>query len=174
MKIAHLCLSVGKGGAEKLLVENLPHHVAQGNEVTMIQLSSIEEEPGYIDILEKAGVKLITLSPGGFLNPILFFRLLKTIRSNHFDILHVHLFPCIYYASFASRFLRKFPVLVVTEHSSVNRRQDKKWLRPVERFMFQKYDSIIAVSKNVESIIKKTLPWFTKKIITINNGINLE
>ena len=173
MKIAHVCLSLGKGGAEKLLVDTLPLYVKDGHEVTIIQLSSITEEPTYIDSVVKAGIKIITLSKGGFRNPMLFFKILELVRKNDFDVIHVHLFPCLYYFSLASRFI-SMPVMVFTEHSTQNRRSTKKILQPIEKFMYARYDAIIAISHNVELMLKSRIPELAPKITMINNGVNVE
>jgi len=80
MKIAHVCLSLGKGGAEKLLVDTLPLYVKDGHQVTIVQLSSILEEATYIDTVLQAGIQVITLSKGGFRNPLLFFKILNLVK----------------------------------------------------------------------------------------------
>lgn len=172
MKIAHLCLSLGKGGAEKLLVDSLPMYGA-GHDITVIQLSSILEEPTYIQTVEAAGIKVVTLGTGGFKKLSYFFQIHKLLRSGGFDVFHVHLFPCLYYVSVAARFVKNPPVLVVTEHSNSNGRSNKAWLSPIEKWVYQKYDAIIAVSQNVEAMLQKRFPELQSKIHQIKNGVDL-
>lgn len=174
MKIAHVCLSLGKGGAEKLLVDSLPAYVANGHDMTIIQLSSILEEPGYIETVTAAGVKMITLSKGPFKNPVLIFKLMQTVKAGNYDILHVHLFPCLYYASVVSRLVRNFPPMVFTEHSNQNRRSEKPFLQPLENLMYARYDAIIAVSGNIAATLKKWIPKQQHKIKTITNGVAID
>lgn len=174
MKIAHICLSIGFGGAEKLLVDSLPRYVEQGHDITVIQLSSCMEETSYINALLAANIKVITLSKGSFMSFSTFLKLVKIMKANEHDIIHVHLFPCFYYISIASRLIRRHPVLVFTEHCTTNRRITKKWLRPVEVFIYRKYKAIIGVSENVSLILKNWLPELKNKIVTINNGVNIE
>ena len=173
MKIAHVCLSLGKGGAEKLLVDTLPHYVSDGHEITIIQLSSILEEPTYIDTVEKAGIKMISLGTGGFKNPIYIFKILKLVRKSDFDIFHVHLFPCLYYVSIVAR-LTKMPIMVLTEHSTLNGRRTKKMLRPLENYIYSKFDAIVAISDNVAAALKSWIPELSQRIQVINNGVDIE
>ena len=173
MKIAHVCLSLGKGGAEKLLVDTLPLYVKDGHQVTIVQLSSILEEATYIDTVLQAGIQVITLSKGGFRNPLLFFKILNLVKKNNFDVIHVHLFPCLYYFSLASRII-KMPVLVFTEHSTQNGRTVKKILQPIEKYMYSRYDAIIAISHNVESMLKGWIPELIHKVLLINNGVSVD
>ncbi len=173
MKIAHVCLSLGKGGAEKLLVDTLPLYVSNGHEITIIQLSSILEEPTYIDTVEKAGIKMISLGTGGFKNPMYIFKILKLVRKSDFDIFHVHLFPCLYYVSIVAR-LTKMPIMVLTEHSTLNGRRTKKMLQPFENYIYSKFDAIVAISDNVANALKNWIPDLTPKIKVINNGVNIE
>ncbi|SCY39077.1 glycosyltransferase [Flavobacterium caeni] len=173
MKIAHLCLSLGKGGAEKLLVDSLPMYGA-GHDITIIQLSSVLEEPTYIATVEAAGIKVVTLGTGGFKKLSYFFQIAKLLRSGGFDVFHVHLFPCLYYVSVAARFVKKCPILVVTEHSNSNGRSNKAWLNPIEKWVYQKYDAIVAVSPNVEAMLKKRFPGLAAKIHQIKNGVDLD
>ncbi|HMI07342.1 MAG TPA: glycosyltransferase [Flavobacterium sp.] len=174
MKIMHLCLSLGKGGAEKLLVDSLPFYVNQGHEVRIIQLSSILEEPTYIESVENAGIKVITLSNGGFRNLKLIQKLMQAIRSEKPDVLHVHLFPCLYFASIASRLMKNFPVMVFTEHNNQNRRMTKGYLQPIENFMYARYNAIVAISGNVAAMLRNWLPSQINKIRIIENGVNVE
>jgi len=173
MKIAHVCLSLGKGGAEKLLVDTLPIYVRDGHEMTIIQLSSILEEPSYIDTVTKAGIKVITLSNGGFKNPFLLVKILKLVKRSDFNIYHIHLFPCLYYFSIISRLI-KMPVMVLTEHSTLNGRRTKEMLQPVEKYIYSKFDAIVAISENVAHALKIWIPDVGHKIQVINNGVDIE
>ncbi|MFT3795407.1 glycosyltransferase [Flavobacterium sp.] len=172
MKIAHLCLSLGKGGAEKLLVDSLPMY-GSGHEITIVQLSSVLEEPSYIKAVEAAGIKVVTLGTGGFKSFSYFFQIHKLLQSGGFDVFHVHLFPCLYYVSVAARFVKRRPILVVTEHSNSNGRSNKAWLDPIEKWIYKKYDAIIAVSQNVEAMLQKRFPGLQSKIHQIKNGVDL-
>jgi glycosyltransferase involved in cell wall biosynthesis len=174
MKIAHVCLSLGKGGAEKLLVDNLPYYANQGYDVSVIQFSSILEEPTYIDIVKNAGIKVYSLSKGSFRNVRLIGDLVSLLKKTEFDIIHVHLFPCLYFVPLAVKIAKLKPVLIFTEHNTKNGRTGKKLFKIIEPIVYNQYHKIIAISYNVEKMLKNWLPGLIHKIMVINNGVDID
>lgn len=170
MKILHIITSLARGGAEKLLVDFLPKYLLLGNDVTLVQLSSKGADVDYVDTLKEQGVKVITLSSGGFYTPSLVFKLKRAIQKNDCDIVHVHLFPTLYIAAILRNHFpsKKF---VYTEHSNNNKRRKFPFLKPVERILYAKYDAIIAITENVSVSL---LNWIgpCKSIAIINNGVD--
>ncbi len=171
MKIIHVVLSLGKGGAEKLLVDVLPLYVEKGHDVSILQLSSIKESQEYIISVKKAGIKFFTLSNGSFRNVLLIKKLRTFFKKNHFDIIHVHLFPCVYWVALATLNMKSRSVLIFTEHSSQNRRNAKFYMRPIERFMYGRYDRIVAISEKIKEKLDQWLG-LSEKIVLIPNGVN--
>ncbi|MAT90301.1 MAG: hypothetical protein CMC35_06370 [Flavobacteriaceae bacterium] len=173
MKIIHLIISLGKGGAEKLLVDNLPIYKKMGHDVTVVQLSSMLESEEYVEELKKNDIPLYSLSSGSFRNPLLIVRLRSYLKKNNCDVLHVHLFPPLYWASLATLGLKDKPKLIFTEHSSSNERNTKKIFKPLERFIYSRYDAVIAITERVN---EKLLEWLDmpSKIKLIHNGVDIE
>jgi glycosyltransferase involved in cell wall biosynthesis len=173
MKITHVCLSLGTGGAEKILVDTLPIYKKLNHEVSIIQLSSLLEEKSYVDLMKKEGIPIFTLSTKGFFNPILLFKLQKVIKINKFDVVHVHLFPAFYYIS-CLKFLRLIqPKIVFTEHSITNGRIIHRLFRFVEPFIYNQFDAVVGISQNVTDMLVRYLPKMRDKIHLINNGVNI-
>ncbi|MBC42548.1 MAG: hypothetical protein CML19_10020 [Pusillimonas sp.] len=172
MKILHIVLCLGKGGAEKLLVDFLPKYTLKGHNISILQLSSILESQEYIDLVEKAGIKFYSLSNGRLKNPFLILKIRKFLKENNFDIVHVHLFPSLYFSALATIGIKNKPVLVFTEHSSQNGRNTRFYFKPIEMFMYARYDAIIAISDNIKS---KLISWvgLQKNIYSIPNGIDI-
>lgn len=173
MKVVHICLSLGKGGAEKLLVDNLPIHKKAGIDVSIIQLSSLLEEKSYIEKMKKEKIEVHTLGKGGFINPLYILRLIKIIKKNKYDVLHIHLFPTLYYIALAKFFLPRSIKYVVTEHSVSNGRTNLLIFKLLEPYIYKRYNAIIAISKNVETMLKTRLPKIKNKIFLINNGVDV-
>lgn len=172
MKIGHFILSLGTGGAEKLLVDTLPKYKKLGHNVSIIQLSSILESSDYVKKMQEEGIELVSLSKGKLRNPMLIFKLRKLLKQD-FDIVHVHLFPTLYFISLASLFLRKKPWLVFTEHSISNGRNNKPIFKHIERLIYKRYDAIIVISENIKAMLQKWLN-SDRKITLIRNGVDIK
>lgn len=174
MKITHVCLSLGTGGAEKILVDTLPLYKNLGHEMSIIQLSSILEEKKYIEEMEEKGIKVFTLSSKGFFNPLLLWKLQKTIKKEKVDIVHVHLFPSFYYISLLKFMGLMKPKLVFTEHSVRNGRTGNNFFSIIEPSIYKQFDAIVAISQNVKEMLVNYLPKLKNRIFLINNGLNIE
>lgn len=101
-----------------------------------------------------------------------FISLIKEIKKLKPKIIHAHLFPELYYTALASFFYKKAKY-VYTEHNIFNRRQKYKILYPLERFIYQRYDKIIACANIVKERLISYLPSLKEKIITVQNGFSL-
>ncbi len=171
MRILHILnnLAVGNGAA-KLVASLIPEQVRQGYTVDVLALK--ERELTYSKDIIKSGASYIVLNTD--VNPkydiSLIFRLIPHIKK--YDIVHVHLFPSLYWTLFAKLFSGAKCKLVTTEHSTENNRQGKKWIKPIERFVYNKYDHIIAIS----DAVKDYLVHFVDPIAPISiiyNGIKI-
>ena len=105
----------------------------------------------------------------GIYNLSSFSKLIKLIKE--VDIVHVHLFPTLYYCAILSWLYKKN--FIYTEHASVNNRRKYKILRFLEIPIYKSYNHIVAVS---ESCKRNLCAWLMNKVdvYTINNGINIE
>ena len=171
MRILHIINNLNKGGAERLLVDNLPMYLKAGVHVEVLQLSGLHSEPQYVKILQDSGVICHSLAQSSLYNPTLVLKLTKFLSKNKFDIAHVHLFPAMYWVAIASKFLSKKPVLVFTEHSTQNKRSKNSLLKPVEKFIYKSYDRVIAISEQIQDRLVK---WtgIPGKIKVIRNGVD--
>ncbi|MCE7041268.1 glycosyltransferase [Dyadobacter sp. CY312] len=171
MRILHIINNLNKGGAERLLVDNLPLYIKADVHVEVLQLSELHSEPQYLKTLLDGGVKCHSLGQTSLYNPLLVMSLVKFLSQNRFDIVHVHLFPAMYWVAIASKFISQKPVLVFTEHSTQNKRSKNSLLKPLEIFIYRSYNSIIAISEQIKD---KLISWtgFTDKIRVIRNGVD--
>lgn len=172
MRILHVInrLSISNGAA-KLMLDLVFAQKKVGNIVDVATLTSVT--PSYEQDVLEHGCTFYPLSSenGSRFNPLLLFRL-KCLMKNY-DIVHAHLFPSLYWVALA-KFCFKLPCkLLVTEHSILNHRIGKIWLRSLERFMYGQYERIVAISEPVSKVISKHLK-FNNRIVVIENGINIE
>lgn len=170
MKILHYINNLGSGGAEKLLTDILPAMKNKGLEVELMISNSDVNVEKYGNILDTHNIKIIDLQKS-FYNPLQIISVVRYVNRNNIDIIHTHLFPTQYWLSFASLFFNSKVKLVKTEHSVFNERKDYKILRPLEKFIYSRYDQLIGITAEVKSNLEL---WLNRKdIVTIHNGVNI-
>jgi glycosyltransferase involved in cell wall biosynthesis len=174
MKILHIITSLRTGGAEHLLVDLLPRLRKLDFEVEVLLFDGTRT-PFYVQ-LSDAGIPIHTLGQGRWAmhNPFIALRLWRFLRKHKFDIIHTHNTPCQLLTALVANH-RKCR-LITTEHNTSNRRRAWQWARPLDRWMYERYDKTIAISHQVRAALIEHLQWSddTKRIVTIYNGIPLE
>lgn len=173
MKVIHIINDLGKGGAERLLVDALPKYKELGIEVSVLQISSKGSEPEHITSLTNKGIPCYDLKTSNLYSPVTLWLLYKFLRSHTFDVIHVHLFPALYWVAIANKLISKKPKLIFTEHNTSNKRADKKYLRPVEQWMYSHYDALVAISNNVKVSIEHRQIRHPR-VELINNGVDTQ
>ena len=174
MKILHVIPHIWKGnGAAKLMRDLIDYQISQGDQVTVIALVSFP--PTYEEDLKRLGCNFFCLKQKRnkytLYNPLYILRLRNKIRG--YDIVHVHLFPALYWVALAKWLFSSNAKFIYTEHSSWSNRQAVKLLNPIERFIYARYDAIVGVSKDVFEILKDRFP-FKERLYLINNGIKVD
>jgi len=176
MNILYIINNLGSGGAEKLIEETLPlMNKKEGIEVSVLLLS--DNNNVFDNKLKDKGIKIdvIPLRKTMSLTNVNYIR--KYIIKGKYDVVHAHLFPTIYWTSIASKLmLKNKPKFIYTEHSTHNRRRNKEFLRPLEKWIYSSYDKIISISDSTQENLVKWLKIKQKninKFAVINNGINI-
>lgn len=166
MKILHVITSLHTGGAEHLMVDLLPRLRDLGDEVE-IALFDCTRTSFYTQ-LEEAGITIHGFSESDSVYSFKhFFRLKKLMKE--FDIVHTHNTACQFFAALAKNKNNK---LVTTEHSTSNRRRKYRIFRYVDKWMYNRYDKIICISKPSEDNLRKHIG-NKYPIVTIHNGIDI-
>lgn len=88
-------------------------------------------------------------------------------------IVHAHLTYPLYYLALMPR--PSNAVLIYTEHNTHNRRRGVRALRPIERYVYSRFDAVACISEGVRASL---LDWlgrdgFEERIMTIVNGARL-
>ncbi|MEC7770173.1 MAG: glycosyltransferase [Bacteroidota bacterium] len=171
MKVLQLINSLGAGGAEKLLVDAAITYSKLGVDVDILLLKD-GDSPFISKLNDYPGVNVFSLSStASVYNPFHIFKLRKYFSK--YDIVHVHLFPCLYWAGIASMIGKK-PRLIYTEHNTTNRRRDSKLFKFLDKIIYKKYDEIVSISDSVDENLKKHLGSSFNNITKIYNGIDLQ
>lgn len=171
MKVLHIITSLFPGGAEKLLLDSIPFYKELGLEVDVLLLNGCDSI--FLKTLKRMNnCHVYSLGKGSVYNPLLIFKIIPFLKKYH--IIHTHLFPTLYWVALAKYFSSSSCKFVYTEHSTHNRRREKVLLRPFEKFMYNRFDKIIAISKYTK---RNLLEWIGHKnesrVEVIENGINL-
>jgi len=173
LKILHIINSLYSGGAEKLLVDAVLKYneMGLGSEVLVL---NARRSYLYDTLANEPGIKLIHSTES---KSVYSLKHIRTIRKllPHYDIVHVHLFPSLYWVALANILSSKSDAkLILTEHSTNNKRRKKWFYGVVDRFLYKQFLHIVTISESAENNLKKHLGPSYKNITTINNGVDLE
>lgn len=168
MKIVQVINSLGGAGAEKLVFDLALLQHKLGHEVSVITLYNFDDIYG--KRLATLGVPVINLGVKKF-SIVTGFKLRSCIKKLSPDVVHSHLFPANYYTAIS---LMGISInKITTEHCTINKRNQNTRLKPIEVFIYGQYDVIATISDGVEETYKKYLPKYEKKIVKVNNGVDL-
>ncbi len=160
--------SLGIGGAERLISDMLPQMKIAGVDVSLLVYRRLYN--AFEKKLEDSGIAIISLEAKSNYSPRIVFFLANVMKE--FDIIHVHLFPALYQVAFANTFVHQR--LIYTEHSTTNKRRNKKGFRYLEKIVYDKYSSIVSVSDDVQKSLMRWLNIHDHRFIVIRNGIDLK
>lgn len=166
MKVLHVISSLEIGGAQRLLSDLLPIQKQQGIDVSLLVLKSEDNE--FCRKVLDAGVKIISLDVKSFRNPFLAFKIRNIIKD--YDVVHAHLVHALYICSLAARGLKM--KLIYTEHSTSNNRRGKECVRPIEKYIYGRYDKLISISQQTQDALQKWLQSTDERFVVINNGVD--
>ena len=171
MRILHIMPVLGVGGASRLMTEIIPQmNTYDGIEVDFLIGKFLDKT--FLPVFEKAGVKMYVLGCKSLYSPKNIIKIRK--YTDGYDLVHVHLFPSLYWVSLSG--ISSSIPLIYTEHNTTNHRRNKRYLQPIEKWVYGRYKRIISISESTESALKK---WLNakkddKRFVVINNGVNLD
>lgn len=172
MKILQVTNTLLSGGAEKLVVDMSILLYKQQIEVDILLLDG--SRTPYFDSLEAyPNIKIISL--GNFSNlykPQNIFKIKRYLKK--YDLIHVHLFPALYWVSLASSLSRKKHTIIATEHNTTNRRRKLLLFKFLDRLVYKKFTSIVSISNAVDINLKQHLGSKFQNVTKIYNGIQLK
>ena len=176
MRILQVITSLDMGGAETLVVNLIPRLQDLGHTVDLCVFDGTETPLTQRLKKESPQTKIYTLGHGVY-NPLYIFKLVKIMKN--YDIVHTHNSSPQLFVAIADLFQQT--KLVSTEHNTSNRKRNWKWYRPIESWMYGRYDHIICISKIAEEKLREYMAgeWLIetsnkfKSITTINNGIDV-
>lgn len=168
MKILRVINNLNTGGAERSLETNVPIHISNGYEMDVLVLDGTASP--FMKSLKEKNVRVFSTGISSLYNPLQIIKIARFIKK--YDVVHVHLFPALYWVAIAKIVFRTKCHLVFTEHSTENRRRKNLIFRLFDRFIYKRYDCIIAISDAAHKNLSLHLG-DDSRIITIANGVDL-
>ena len=151
------------------MVDLLPRLRDLGNEVELLLFDGTRT--AFYEELEQKGIKIHHLGVGGNVyNPLNILKLTEFV--NRYDIIHTHNTACQLFVPIAKMLKGSKAKLVTTEHSANNRRRDKWYLKPVDKWMYNRYKLIICISEKPAENLRKHIG-AKESIIVVNNGVDV-
>lgn len=168
MRVLHLTGTFARGGIATSLWHIIPF--LQQSPGIENEIAGLYEIGLFGDRLAEFGVQSHNLGLAGKYDPRGVPRLSALLRSGRFDIVHVQGWPSILYVALAS-LLNPQVRYIVTEPNITNRR--RRWhLKPLERFLYSRFEHIVAVSQAAKNALVTYLPETEPKITVIYNTLD--
>lgn len=169
MKVLQVINSLNTGGAEKLLVETIPLYKKKGIAIDLLLLNGTTTI--FLKELKATHCcNIYSLGGGSVYNPLLILKIIPFLKK--YTIIHVHLFPALYWVSLAKMIGFSKTKLVYTEHNTTNNRRKNTIYKLLDRYVYKSYSKIITIAKEVDTNLKKHLNINLDRYQLINNGVN--
>jgi glycosyltransferase involved in cell wall biosynthesis len=177
MRILQVTSCLSPGGAETLITKWAKYLHSSGQH--RIDVCTIYFKGYLAEQLERSGIKVfnLKLSPSDDVYHIehkydvrVVLPLAKIIRNGNYDIVHAHLFPTGFFIALASLLVPKTKY-IYSEHSVNNRRRQYRLSKVLDRFIYSRYNRVIAVSEAVRDELVGWLPELAWKTRVITNCI---
>ena len=172
MKVLQFINSLSAGGAERLLVDSAIAYHKRGVEVDILLIKG-GPSPFRERLKPYPNIKILALSESASVyNPKHIFYLNRLFKN--YNIIHVHLFPALYWTALAKIISKKKHKIIFTEHNTTNRRQDSFIFKKFDKIIYKQYNRIVTISDAVDKRLKMHLAKKFSNIVKIYNGINLK
>ncbi len=165
IKLLHVALDMGIGGLQRLIAEMA---MAMHNEQFSIEVCCFDRLGQFAEILQKRGIRVTLLQKNqNRFDPLYPFRLMRFLRQNKIDILHMHSGTFLFGS--VAGWLANTPATIYTDHG---RFLIEPRIRLIEdRISGLLIDRIIAVSGELEKYLVEKVHLPADKICTVINGI---
>lgn len=169
MKILYVINSLHMGGAEKLCTDLAKIAKKEDVKIDIYVLNNADTNLK-IDV-KRHGINVYNCGTSGYKSLKHLLWLLK--HKSDYDIIHSHLSYSQYYVSLI-RFFDKNIKLITTEHNTFNERRKYKLFKIIEKYVYKSYDKITVINNENRNSMIEWQKSIKDKIITVENGINIE
>lgn len=170
MKVLQVINSLSAGGAEKMVVDISIKLKTLGFKVTIITLED-QPSPFAHRLLDFPEITLVSLGKNDIYSLKNIVKLAKYFKG--YDIVHIHLFPSVYWAAFSKFIFRIKTPFIFTEHNTTNRRRKHPVLKLIDQLVYHQFAKIITVSDAADQNLRSHLGhYIQQRIEKIYNGVN--
>ena len=165
LRILQVCSSLAWGGTEMHLPIVASRLKERGHKVLAVchPDGQICRETG------KQGIRTDTLKLGGYVNPLETARLIRLIRREQPDILHLHLSRDLWQVIPAARWSGHGRVILTKHVGSYINKHD-----PLHKWLYHRVDRVITVSDILRKNVIETCPIPPDRVITIHHALDLK
>ncbi len=169
INVLHVVYSLTAGGAERIVL-NYAKKINK-NEFN-IQVCAIKDGGIFEKELKNNKIKYFVLKKKGILDLIALKRLIKILKDERIDIIHIHGFTANYYATLAGKFCGT-KIIIRTEHNIENKNGVSNFARVILRDILGIFHKKIITVSNSVKISHQKLKIFSKyRHTTIYNGVD--
>lgn len=174
MKVLQLInVMIRGGGAEKVVFDHTMELHRIGIEVEVLSLGNpVADDGEFISLLREKGITVNHLNGNSLYSPLLLFRFLNYMSRHHYDVVHVHLYPSLYYAAISRRMMSSNTRIIYTEHSTSNKRRGHWLMKHLDAFFYPQYDAVACISVAVRDALRRHVAGL-KQMPVIPNGIDI-
>lgn len=168
MKVLHITNTLSEGGVESFLLQLLPGMRGEGYvvEILVLDKSKIVLKSAF----EERGIKVWVGKGKNVYSPFNILYIKKMLP--FYDFVHVHLWPVQLWVSLARRLSGTKARFITTEHNNFNKRRRYRLYRPVEQWMYSRYEVIVGVCDTSRDNL---LRWIRHpNVVSIPNGIQCD
>jgi glycosyltransferase involved in cell wall biosynthesis len=158
----------GFGGAERVVQVLAEECVRRGHRVTVLNPFARGGQDRPLARVSSDEISYFEFQSDHLLDVVAARRwLAERIRTENFDLVHVHLFHA---AALLSSFLRLPHPLLGTHHHGELFVARRRWRKPIDRWAFRRMDAVVAVSDSVQQMLARDYRIPTDKVRLIRNG----
>jgi glycosyltransferase involved in cell wall biosynthesis len=167
LRVLHVTSTICRGG----IASSLGHLLSclqekQGIDPEVASLFDTRQ-PGSPSAISAIGVHWLAL--GAKYSPRAIPRLARLLHQRGYHIIHSHGWPAVLFVALLS-LVRPGPRYLMTDHNVFTRR--RRWyLKPLDRFIYSRYEKVIAVSQAVADSLGGWLPEVSPRVLVIHNGV---
>lgn len=167
LSVAHVLLSFGVGGQERVVLDLASAQLRLGHDITAVELASGPEGALGVEF-RKSGARVCRVAQRDGFDPTLYPRLVSLFRKLRVQLVHTHNPGPLIYAAPAGKLARAR--VVHTKHGE-HRDTARRWLlrRTAARFA----DAFVAVSETTADFARRHRECAARKLRVIRNGTDL-
>lgn len=155
-----------RGGAERLACDLHDDLRSNGMSASIVSLEAGWSDPDH------SAWALDASSPYSPASPVRLARYCRHILADA-DVVHAHLFPATLHVAILKAIGAIRAPCIMTEHNTTNRRRGRFLGRALDRFVYDRFDRVAAISQGVADALTQHLPDMKARVDVVRNGARL-